>query len=78
MLSTERGIALFAVTENGEPVNFGGYETSVKLQEAGIVPLGNMAHDVALAKLRLIDPTFEADQLKQEMLTNRVGELTQL
>lgn len=75
-LISDRGITLFAVTENGEPVNFGGYETSVLLKEAGIIPLGGMLHDVALAKLQLIAPSLEAEQLRQEMQANRVGELT--
>lgn len=75
-LRSERGITCFAVTENGEQVNFGGYETSLLLQEAGILPLGSMLHDVALAKLRLIGSALEAEQLEQEMLTNKVGELT--
>jgi L-asparaginase/Glu-tRNA(Gln) amidotransferase subunit D len=66
-LNREKGIVLFGVTENGEPVNFGAYETSVKLKEAGIVPLGDMLHDVALAKLRLINPKVTTDELKQEM-----------
>jgi L-asparaginase/Glu-tRNA(Gln) amidotransferase subunit D len=66
-LSEERGIVSFAVTENGEPVNFGAYETSIKLKEASIVPLGNMLHDVALARLQLIRPDVEPEELKQEM-----------
>ncbi len=74
-LSNERGVFCFAVTENGEPVNFGGYETSVKLHEAGIVPLGNMLHDVALAKLRLTSTSVSGDDLIGEMQTNRVGEI---
>jgi len=71
-----KGVAVFAVTENGEAVNFGAYETSIKLADAGIVPLGNMLHDVALAKLRLMDPSFTHEELIQEMQTNKVGELS--
>jgi L-asparaginase/Glu-tRNA(Gln) amidotransferase subunit D len=72
----ERGVTCFAVTENGEPVNFGAYETGIKLREAGIVPLGDMLHDVALAKLRLTAQSSEPEQLKSEMLANRVGEIS--
>ena len=69
----ERGIAVFGVTENGEPCRFGGYETSVKLQEAGIVPLGDMLHDVALAKLQLVQANqLSPQQLKEKMLEQLV------
>lgn len=76
-LAREQGIVCFAVTENGEPVRLSAYETSVKLQEAGIIPLGNMLHDVALAKLWLIDPSLTREDLVQEMQTNRIGELSE-
>jgi L-asparaginase/Glu-tRNA(Gln) amidotransferase subunit D len=41
-LTAEQGITLFGVTENGEPCTLDGYETSVRLADAGIVPLGDM------------------------------------
>ena len=69
----EKGISVFGVTENGEPCTFGGYETSVKLQQAGVIPLGKMTHDVALAKLRLLSK-ISPDELVENMTTNMVGE----
>jgi L-asparaginase/Glu-tRNA(Gln) amidotransferase subunit D len=75
-LREEKGIVCFGVTENDEPVSFDSYETSIELREAGIIPLGDMAHDVALAMLRLIEPSVNSEQLAHEMLINRVGELS--
>jgi L-asparaginase/Glu-tRNA(Gln) amidotransferase subunit D len=69
-----RDIMSFAVTENGEAINFNAYETSVQLREAGIIPLGSMLHDVALAKLGLLDLSLPPAQIREEMLNNRVGE----
>ena len=76
-LRTEKDIVCFGVTENGEPVDLHAYETSVRLREAGLVPLYDMPKDVALAKLELVNPTLKAPQLIDEMLTNKVGELTE-
>jgi L-asparaginase/Glu-tRNA(Gln) amidotransferase subunit D len=68
-LIAKRGIVLFGVTENGEPCRFDGYETSIRLHEAGIVPLGAMLHDVALAKLQLLSETgLVHEPLKAAML----------
>ncbi len=72
-----KGITCFAVTENGEAINFGAYETGIKLREAGIVSLEAMLHDVALQKIRYIAQSLEPEHLKKEMLSNRVGELAQ-
>lgn len=53
-MRTRHGIVVFAVTENGEPFDLHAYGTSTDLREAGVVPLYDMLHDVALAKLRLL------------------------
>jgi L-asparaginase/Glu-tRNA(Gln) amidotransferase subunit D len=74
-LRTEKGIVFFGVTENGEPVDLHAYETSIKLREAGVVPLYNMLRDVALAKLRRLDPTLTPSQRINAMLKNSVGEI---
>lgn len=74
-LRTERGIIFLGVTENGEPVDLHSYETSVRLREAGVVPLYDMPKDVALTKLRLLSGNLSVQQLIREMLKNRVGEI---
>lgn len=74
-LREDRGIVFFGVTENGEPVDLHSYETSVRLREAGVVPLYDMPKDVALAKLRLLYSNLPVPQLIREMLRNRVGEI---
>jgi L-asparaginase/Glu-tRNA(Gln) amidotransferase subunit D len=74
-LRRKRGIVFFGVTENGEPVDLHAYETSVRLREAGVVPLYDMLRDVALAKLRLMDGKASAGQLIEAMLHNDVGEV---
>lgn len=76
-LRLEKGIVFFGVTENGEPVNLRGYETSVKLREAGVVPLYDMPKAVAQTKLRLIDGETTGAQLVTAMLTNKAGEITE-
>ncbi|MES2970935.1 MAG: asparaginase domain-containing protein [Patescibacteria group bacterium] len=74
-LRHEKGITFFAATENGEPVSLHAYETSIKLREAGVVPLYDMPRTVALAKLKLIDGQVEGSQLIHEMLSDKVGEI---
>ena len=74
-LREERHIVFFGATENGEPVDLHSYETSVRLRKAGIVPLYDMAKDVALTKLRLLSGNSSVEQLISEMLRNRVGEI---
>lgn len=64
-------VAVFAVTENGEEVKFGNYETSVLLEEAGIIPLGSLDHDVAYAKLCLASPTLRGNDLITEVTTDK-------
>lgn len=68
------GILVFAVTENGEPFDLHAYGTSTDLREAGVVPLYDMLHDVALAKLRLL-PDMPKPALINAMLANQVGEI---
>lgn len=74
-LRKDKGIVFFGATENGEPVNLRAYETSVKLRQAGVVPLYDMPKEVALAKLRLIDASAGPAQLITDMLTQKVGEI---
>lgn len=76
-LRNEKGIMFFGVTENGEPVDLHSYETSIKLREAGVIPLYDMPKDVALAKLRLLDAQLETSQLIDAMLDSKVGEITE-
>jgi len=71
----QRGIVVFGATENGQPTNLRLYETSVKLREAGVIPLYDMPREVALAKLRLVDPSLNPAQLIEEMLSSRAGEI---
>lgn len=73
-LRVEKGIVFFGVTENGEPVNLHSYETSVRLREAGVVPLYNIERRVALAKLQLVVSGTNA-HIIDEMLDNKVGEI---
>lgn len=73
-LRVEKGIVFFGVTENGEPINLRSYETSVKLCEAGVVPLYNMEKAVSLAKLQLVASGTSA-HIIEEMLENKVGEI---
>lgn len=74
-LREERGILFFGVTENCEPVDLHSYETSVRLREAGVVPLYDMPRAVALSKLELVTSGGVVDQILYGMLKNRVGEL---
>ena len=68
-------IVCFGVTENGQPVDLHAYETSVKLREAGVVPLYNMLRDVALVKLYLLGTSLSRTELINAMLKNEVGEI---
>lgn len=71
----DEGKRVFAVTENGEPVNLTAtaYETSVRLAEAGVIGLGNMTRNVALAKLRMCARGTD-EEFMQKMSTSYVGE----
>jgi L-asparaginase/Glu-tRNA(Gln) amidotransferase subunit D len=75
-LREEKGIIFFGVTENGEPVDLHSYETSVKLREAGVVPLYNMEGLIAKEKLSLL-PLNKMDngQIIDAMLTDLIGEI---
>lgn len=73
-LRETNGVVFFGVTENGEPVDLHSYETSVKLREAGVVPLYNMNKAVALAKLQMV-ADGSPHQIMDSMLTNNVGEI---
>ena len=76
-LREEKGIVCFGVTENGEPVDLHSYETSVKLREAGVVPLYDMLQAVAAAKLTLLPPDMSPPQIIAAMLNNQIGEITE-
>lgn len=71
-------VVFFAVSENNEPVTLAEYETSVKLREAGIVPLYDTTMMLAYFKLyHLITACRTPKQLIRAMLQNFAGELTQ-
>jgi len=72
-----KGVVCFGVTENGEPVDLHSYETSVKLRQAGIVPLYDMPGSVALTKLQLLHTDLTAVQKIGEMLASKVGEINE-
>ena len=76
-LREEKGIVFFGVTENGEPTDLHAYETSVKLREAGVVPLYNMSRAVAEAKLKLVADE-DPDMMVVGMLKDRVGEIDEV
>lgn len=73
-LREELGVVFFAVTENGEPIDLHSYETSVKLREAGVVPLYDMKKAVALAKLNLVTCDSTSESIDR-MLANVAGEI---
>lgn len=73
-LREENGVVFFGVTENGEPTNLHKYETSVKLREAGVVPLYNMSKAVAKKKLEIFADE-DPDVMVAKMLNNQVGEI---
>ena len=75
-LRERRGMALFAVTETGEPVDLHAYETSVALREAGLIPLYDMPKDAAMVKLWwATEQTNNPVELIDLMLRNLVGEI---
>jgi L-asparaginase/Glu-tRNA(Gln) amidotransferase subunit D len=77
---TKNGIICFGVTENGEPTDLHLYETSVKLLNSGLVPLYNMAFEVALAKLYLLDFArngMSRIEIIDQMLKDYGGEIDQ-
>lgn len=74
-LRQERNMLFFGVTENGEVVDLHSYETSVKLREAGVIPLYNMRETIALAKLKLLAGRHSGSELIDLMLKNMVGEI---
>lgn len=76
-LRRDHGVIFFGATENGEAVNLRAYETSIKLRDAGVVPLYNMHKDVALAKLQLIDAGADPADVIDEMLRDNCGEIDQ-
>ena len=67
----------FAVTENKERVNLNpsAYETSTKLGEAGLIPLGTMNQRVALFKLKMCAGMTRAQMIDTMTTKNLVGEL---
>lgn len=70
------GLVFFAGTENHEPVDLHAYETSVKLREAGVVPLYDMPSWVARTKLRwAVKQSQTPTEMIDLMLRNRVGEI---
>ena len=73
-LREQNSIVFFGVTENGEQVDLHSYETSVKLREAGVVPLYNMNKAIALAKLQMV-ADGSPRQIIDRMLTNIVREI---
>lgn len=76
-LRESKGITCFGVTENGEAVDLHQYETSVKLREAGLVPLYDMPKEAALMKLQLAGPELSRRKLISYMLTSVAGEIDQ-
>lgn len=73
-LRIDHNIVSFGVTENGEPTDLRLYETSVKLRQAGMVPLYNMPEKVAYEKLLRLT-SFPVPQLIIRMLTSICGEI---
>ncbi len=72
----QHDVVFFAVTENGEPVDLHAYETSVKLREAGVVPLYDMPRQVAYEKLAwAVGKSEDPSEMIDLMLTNLVGEI---
>lgn len=71
----ELGILVFGVTENGESIDFTQYDSTVKLGKAGMISLESMDHDVALAKLQMLDTKLTKKEIIAEMITDRCGEL---
>lgn len=74
----KRGITCFGATENGEPTDLNAYTSSVKLRQAGMIPLYDLIYPVAKHKINLIfakNPNLSQDLLVKEVLTPRAGEL---
>ncbi|MBI4130240.1 asparaginase, partial [Candidatus Roizmanbacteria bacterium] len=72
----KRGIVTFAVTENGEPVNFGegSYVTSRDLRDAGVIPLP-MHDKVAWVKLySAMEQNLTGRELVEFMLTQQTAD----
>lgn len=72
----KKRLVFFGATENGEPVDLHSYETSVRLREAGVVPLYDMHKDVAMAKLAVLTGHDLSNlELIDAMLRNTVHEI---
>lgn len=77
----KKDIICLCATENGEPTDLHLYETSLTLENSGLIPLYDMLYPVALHKLRLLNirkNQLEKNEIIDEMLNNYVGEINQL
>jgi len=70
-------VLCLGTTENGEPTTLNGYETSIALRQAGLIPL-NMDYQTALAKANWLLESLQinhADEFIGLMLFNHFGEI---
>lgn len=75
-LREEKGLLVFGATENGEPVDLHSYETSVRLREAGLIPLYDMHRDIAVVKVGLLtSSSLSKTEIIDSMLTSVAGEI---
>jgi len=75
-LRSEHGITCFGATENGETTDLNGYETSVALRKAGLVPLYNMDYMVAFEKAKyMLQLGVAPEKYIEAMYTDCYGEI---
>lgn len=66
-----QGILSFGATENGEPTDLNAYTSSVKMRQAGMIPLQALLYPVAEHKINLIctqNPDINQQELIKQVL----------
>lgn len=77
----EMRVPVFGTSQHLGSVDMDIYGSSVELKKAGVVPLRDMTHEAAIAKLmwlrgKLPDRTTHFDAVREQMLLNVCGEIS--
>ncbi len=78
--ATEQRVPVFATSQHIGSVDMDVYGSSIELRKAGVIPLRDMTHEAAIAKLmwlcgRFSDKKTYFDEVREQMLLNVSGEI---